>query len=130
MGRLLHDVGAVSAKEVHKNQREAAQAGKVQRRSRGHGGGDSCGGLLSWFCKISLGLEILTHQFGSLPLSPFMSQPQVACPTPVQASFAWAWALDERPEERARGVTVDVAMQARACCVLWQTSLDRPLIQP
>ena len=29
-----------------------------------------------------------------------------------QASFSWAWALDERPEERSRGVTVDVA-QAR-----------------
>lgn len=29
-----------------------------------------------------------------------------------QGSFSWAWVLDERPEERARGVTVDVA-QAR-----------------
>jgi elongation factor 1 alpha-like protein len=27
-----------------------------------------------------------------------------------KASFAWAWALDERPEERARGVTTDVAL--------------------
>jgi hypothetical protein len=27
-----------------------------------------------------------------------------------KASFAWAWMLDERPEERARGVTVDVAV--------------------
>eukprot|EP00983_Pelagomonas_calceolata_P079576 1154747-Pelagomonas_calceolata.AAC.8 len=27
----------------------------------------------------------------------------------AQASFSWAWVLDERPEERARGVTVDVA---------------------
>mmetsp|Transcript_11558 Transcript_11558/g.34681 ORF Transcript_11558/g.34681 Transcript_11558/m.34681 type:complete len:692 (+) Transcript_11558:117-2192(+) len=26
-----------------------------------------------------------------------------------KASFSWAWLLDERPEERARGVTVDVA---------------------
>ena len=26
-----------------------------------------------------------------------------------KGSFAWAWLLDERPEERARGVTVDVA---------------------
>ena len=26
-----------------------------------------------------------------------------------KASFSWAWRLDERPEERARGVTVDVA---------------------
>eukprot|EP00955_Chlamydomonas_euryale_P001455 16664-Chlamydomonas_euryale.AAC.1 len=53
MGRLLHDVGAVSAKTAHRNARDAAAAGK--------------------------------------------------------ASFGWAWALDERPEERARGVTVDVA---------------------
>jgi elongation factor 1 alpha-like protein len=29
MGRLLHDLGQVSQKEVHKNQRESAQAGKV-----------------------------------------------------------------------------------------------------
>ena len=26
-----------------------------------------------------------------------------------KGSFGWAWLLDERPEERARGVTVDVA---------------------
>lgn len=26
-----------------------------------------------------------------------------------KASFSWAWLLDERPEERTRGVTVDVA---------------------
>ena len=25
-----------------------------------------------------------------------------------KASFAWAWLLDERPQERARGVTIDV----------------------
>jgi elongation factor 1 alpha-like protein len=29
MGRLLHELGQVSQKEVHKNQKEAAQAGKV-----------------------------------------------------------------------------------------------------
>ena len=34
MGRLLHDVGAISAKDVHKNQRESAAAGKVTRTSR------------------------------------------------------------------------------------------------
>ena len=36
-----------------------------------------------------------------------------------KGSFAWAWMLDERPEERARGVTVDVAVTrwaaARGC---------------
>lgn len=32
MGRLLHDLGQVSQKEVHKNQRESAQAGKVSWR--------------------------------------------------------------------------------------------------
>lgn len=35
--------------------------------------------------------------------------PGVCC-VPLQASFSWAWVLDERPEERARGVTVDVAL--------------------
>jgi elongation factor 1 alpha-like protein len=54
MGRLLHEVGAVSAAAVASHARGAAAAGK--------------------------------------------------------ASFAWAWALDERPEERARGLTVDVAL--------------------
>ena len=33
MGRLLHDVGAISAKEVHKNQRDSAAAGKVGKPS-------------------------------------------------------------------------------------------------
>ena len=33
MGRLLHDLGQVTQKEVHKNQREAAQAGKVSALS-------------------------------------------------------------------------------------------------
>ena len=56
MGRVLHAVGAVSQRQAHRNQRDAAAAGK--------------------------------------------------------ASFSWAWALDERPEERERGVTIDVA-QAR-----------------
>lgn len=27
-----------------------------------------------------------------------------------KSSFSWAWVLDERPEERARGVTIDVAV--------------------
>ena len=54
MGRLLHEVGAVSAAAVASHARGAAAAGK--------------------------------------------------------SSFAWAWALDERPEERARGLTVDVAL--------------------
>lgn len=53
MGRLLHELGCVSQKVVHKHQKEAAEVGK--------------------------------------------------------ASFAWAWLLDERPQERARGVTIDVA---------------------
>jgi hypothetical protein len=35
MGRLLHDLGLVSAKDVHKNQREAAAAGKVRVQLRG-----------------------------------------------------------------------------------------------
>eukprot|EP00210_Caulerpa_lentillifera_P008852 g8446.t1 len=53
MGRLLHDLGVVSKREMHKYKREATEAGK--------------------------------------------------------GSFSWAWVLDERPEERARGITVDVA---------------------
>lgn len=40
MGRLLHDLGQVSQKEVHKNQRESAQAGKV--RVRGVTSGTCC----------------------------------------------------------------------------------------
>lgn len=70
MGRLLHDLGQVGAKEVQRNQREAAQAGK--------------------------------------------------------GSFAWAWVLDERPEERARGVTVDVAMSHFTTPRFNVTLLDAP----
>jgi hypothetical protein len=44
----------------------------------------------------------------------------------LQASFAWAWALDERPEERARGVTVDVAMARFSTPRFSVTLLDAP----
>ncbi|PNW73614.1 hypothetical protein CHLRE_13g565750v5 [Chlamydomonas reinhardtii] len=70
MGRLLHDLGLVSAKEAHKFQRDAAAAGK--------------------------------------------------------GSFAWAWVLDERPEERERGVTMDVAMTRFATNRFAVTLLDAP----
>jgi translation elongation factor EF-Tu-like GTPase len=52
----------------------------------------------------------------TLPLLPLL----------LQASFAWAWALDERPEERARGVTVDVAMARFNTPKLAVTLLDAP----
>ena len=43
-----------------------------------------------------------------------------------KASFGWAWLLDERPEERARGVTVDVAtLHFRTPCTA-VTLLDAP----
>ncbi|KAL3137939.1 hypothetical protein ABBQ38_005186 [Trebouxia sp. C0009 RCD-2024] len=70
MGRLLHDLGYVSQKTVHKHEKEAAQAGK--------------------------------------------------------ASFSWAWLLDERPEERARGVTVDVATTRFQTAQRNVTLLDAP----
>jgi len=70
MGRLLHDLGLVDQRTVHKNQKEAAQAGK--------------------------------------------------------ASFSWAWLLDERPEERARGVTVDVAVSGFQTPRFNVTLLDAP----
>ncbi|DBA92996.1 TPA: hypothetical protein ACH3X2_003338 [Trebouxia sp. C0005] len=70
MGRLLHDLGYVSQKAVHKHEKEAAQAGK--------------------------------------------------------ASFSWAWLLDERPEERARGVTVDVATTRFQTSQRNVTLLDAP----
>jgi elongation factor 1 alpha-like protein len=63
-------VGVITAKDVHRNTRDAAAAGK--------------------------------------------------------ASFSWAWALDERPEERARGVTVDVAMQRFRSGRYNVTLLDAP----
>jgi elongation factor 1 alpha-like protein len=43
-----------------------------------------------------------------------------------QASFSWAWVLDERPEERSRGVTVDVAMARFATEKHSITLLDAP----
>lgn len=44
----------------------------------------------------------------------------------VQASFSWAWVLDERPEERARGVTVDVALARFKTPMHDVTLLDAP----
>ncbi|GIM12701.1 hypothetical protein Vretimale_15995, partial [Volvox reticuliferus] len=70
MGRLLHELGLVSARDDHKFQRDAAAAGK--------------------------------------------------------GSFAWAWVLDERPEERERGVTVDVAMTRFNTRRFAVTLLDAP----
>jgi elongation factor 1 alpha-like protein len=43
-----------------------------------------------------------------------------------KGSFKWAWALDERPEERARGVTVDVAQAAFTTGRTEVTLLDAP----
>lgn len=43
-----------------------------------------------------------------------------------KGSFAWAWMLDERPEERARGVTVDVAMTRFQTLQRSVTLLDAP----
>ncbi|CAD7698398.1 unnamed protein product [Ostreobium quekettii] len=70
MGRLLHDLGYVGQKQVHKNEKDSAQIGK--------------------------------------------------------ASFSWAWVLDERPEERARGVTVDVAMSRFQTSKYIVTLMDAP----
>ena len=55
------------------------------------------------------------------PAQPTIDRDLLACPPSSghlqreaaasgKGSFAWAWMLDERPEERARGVTVDVAV--------------------
>lgn len=43
-----------------------------------------------------------------------------------KASFAWAWMLDERPEERTRGVTVDVALARFETPTKYVTLLDAP----
>ena len=43
-----------------------------------------------------------------------------------KASFSWAWLLDERPEERARGVTVDVATTSFKTSQRNVTLLDAP----
>lgn len=43
-----------------------------------------------------------------------------------KASFSWAWLLDERPEERARGVTVDVATTRFQTAQRNVTLLDAP----
>lgn len=69
------------------------------------------------------GLPQHPHWHTIVPLHPASSH----TPRPLlQASFAWAWALDERPEERARGVTVDVAMARFSTPKLAVTLLDAP----
>ncbi|KAK9787261.1 hypothetical protein WJX73_009440 [Symbiochloris irregularis] len=70
MGRLMHELGHISAREVQKRQQQANAAGK--------------------------------------------------------GSFAWAWMLDERPEERSRGVTIDVATAHFSTPQREVTLLDAP----
>eukprot|EP01024_Parvocaulis_polyphysoides_P006936 TRINITY_DN12054_c0_g2_i1.p1 TRINITY_DN12054_c0_g2~~TRINITY_DN12054_c0_g2_i1.p1 ORF type:complete len:606 (+),score=126.21 TRINITY_DN12054_c0_g2_i1:206-2023(+) len=43
-----------------------------------------------------------------------------------KGSFSWAWILDERPEERERGVTVDVAQSRFATDKFEVTLMDAP----
>eukprot|EP01023_Acetabularia_acetabulum_P058449 TRINITY_DN6913_c1_g1_i2.p1 TRINITY_DN6913_c1_g1~~TRINITY_DN6913_c1_g1_i2.p1 ORF type:complete len:585 (-),score=97.58 TRINITY_DN6913_c1_g1_i2:196-1950(-) len=43
-----------------------------------------------------------------------------------KSSFSWAWILDERPEERERGVTVDVAQSRFATQKFEVTLMDAP----
>eukprot|EP01025_Chloroclados_australasicus_P032937 TRINITY_DN3345_c1_g1_i1.p1 TRINITY_DN3345_c1_g1~~TRINITY_DN3345_c1_g1_i1.p1 ORF type:complete len:625 (+),score=99.89 TRINITY_DN3345_c1_g1_i1:195-2069(+) len=43
-----------------------------------------------------------------------------------KGSFSWAWILDERPEERERGVTVDVAQSRFATQKFEVTLMDAP----
>ncbi|XP_024525914.1 HBS1-like protein isoform X2 [Selaginella moellendorffii] len=70
MGRILHSLGRVSQKEMHKNTKEANEMGK--------------------------------------------------------GSFAYAWALDEGVEERARGVTITVAVAHFETAKLRVVLLDAP----
>jgi translation elongation factor EF-1alpha len=46
---------------------------------------------------------------------------QLAAQAAGKASFGWAWVMDERDEERQRGVTVDISMrriQTKRCALL------------
>ena len=56
----------------------------------------------------------------------FLSPLQRDAAAAGKGSFAWAWMLDERPEERARGVTVDVAVTRFETPARNVTLLDAP----
>lgn len=46
-----------------------------------------------------------------------------------RGSFGWAWAFDERPEERERGVTIDISMrhiETERCAAPSTTLLPQP----
>ncbi len=84
-----------------------------------------------------LGCKVLLRRFEGDSRSPWLHPSARASPSITsmacqptnnvpQASFSWAWVLDERPEERSRGVTVDVAMARFVTPKYNVTLLDAP----
>lgn len=50
-----------------------------------------------------------------------------------KASFGWAWAMDEREDERARGLTVDIStrsIETRRCADAMPRACDSVAIRP
>lgn len=75
----------------------------------------------------------LLHDMGALDAAVVRKNMQEA-KNSGKASFGWAWAFDERPEERARGLTMDVSSRefesakcARSrCCAAAVSTQPRP----
>jgi elongation factor 1 alpha-like protein len=65
----------------------------------------------------------LLHDLGHLD-ERTVRKNQQAAQAAGKASFGWAWAMDEREDERERGVTVDVGMRRI------QTAKCAPTLQP
>jgi hypothetical protein len=103
MGRMLYELGLISDKTVH----------KTQVRGRGvEGSGCRTVRSICWLLQILDPLLGANARHGNAPemvTPPPSAVLQREAAATGKASFAWAWMLDERPEERARGVTVDVA---------------------
>lgn len=130
MGRFLFELGLVNQRTVHKTQvggRGMDAGGRlgVAWDQMGH---LSCvlrervgiGAALGFRSALaererrrgSCATEALPRRTPALcsPAGSPHRTPQKEAAAAGKASFAWAWMLDERPEERARGITVDVAM--------------------
>lgn len=82
-----------------------------------------CGGMYDGIVRASTSCQILLCRYVSQKT---VHKHEKEAAQAGKASFSWAWLLDERPEERARGVTVDVATTRFQTAQRNVTLLDAP----
>lgn len=146
-GHLLHSLGLVSNKEMHKNRKEAAE--KVRPGLSGHQKWESLTVLGIWEDGVGLchvAFSCMSCTYFAPPIAP-KSVAMAPCSVPrsgVQqclasyqaaplmrwlqgkGSFAYAWVMDEGSEERERGVTMSLAVATMETPKLHLKLLDAP----